>query len=264
MRVLYKGLSGDDVLAWEHFLLGINPFSNLVADGKFDDPTKQETESFQRIVGFSGHDVDGVVGPMTMGKAMGLGFDPLHDDRVDEFSPNWPPPPNHGSLSLIDREKLFGKFAFKSAGTPANPEAIIMTDKWSLKNIVSVNIPQLKKVQGAPKSCNVQCHKLIGPQLSKLFLDWENAGLSDRVLTWAGCWAPRFIRGSRTILSNHAWGNAFDINVQWNMLGTSGALKGEKGSVRELIQIAYDNGFYSGLWFKTRKDPMHMEVYKIL
>ena len=83
------------------------------------------------------------------------------------------------------------------------------------------------------------------------------------VLTWAGSWVPRYIRGSRSRLSNHAWGTAFDINVPWNGLRRTPAFKGQKGSVRELVLIAAKLGFYWGGWF-TRKDGMHFEVSKIL
>lgn len=262
MRTLYIGLTGDDVKAWENFLLGTDPASHVVADGVFDDVTKEATKSFQRKVGFTGNDVDGVVGPATMGKAMGLGFDPLSDDRPDEDGPNWPPTPAEGPLAGPDRERLFGKFAYVASGTPANPEAITITDGWAVGHIITVDVPQLHGVSGT--SGRISVHKLIAPQVLKTFADWEVAGLKDRVLTWGGSWAPRFIRGSRTYLSNHAWGTAFDINVQWNMLGTRPALKGQKGCTRELVQIAYDNGLYWGGWFKGRQDGMHFEAFKVV
>ena len=262
MRTLYLGLTGDDVRSWEHFLLGINPAATLVVDGVFDQATKDETRKFQSRVGFTGGDVDGVVGPATMGKAMGLGFDPLHDDRTDEDGPNWPAVGAEGPLAGADRGKLFGNFAYVASGTPANPEEITITDGWASKNIVTVEVPQLVGLAG-PKG-KVSVHKLVAPQLVRTFAQWEAAGLKDRLLTWGGSWAPRFIRGSRTYLSNHAWGTAFDINVQWNMLGTRPALKGQKGCTRELVQIAYDNGFYWGGWFKGRSDGMHFEAYKVV
>lgn len=262
MRTLYKGLTGDDVRAWEHFLVGIDPTSQLVVDGNFDDATKVATQAFQRKVGLGD---DGVVGPKTLGRAMLLGFDPLVDDRTNqEDTAAWPPVPAEGPLSTAVRGNIFGNFAYRAAGNPANPEAIIITDNWASTNIMSVNVPQLKGVPGAPANCNVPFHKLAAKQLQDTFAAWEAAGLRDRVLGWAGSWAPRFIRGSRSVLSNHAWATAFDINVPWNMLGSQPALKGQKGSVRELVQIAYDHGFYWGGWFQGRPDGMHFEVRKIL
>ena len=73
---------------------------------------------------------------------------------------------------------------------------------------------------------------------------------------------PRFVRGSRTILSNHSFGTAFDINVPWNLLGSVPALVGQKGSVRELVPIANQNGFYWGGHF-PRKDGMHFSIAKL-
>jgi hypothetical protein len=38
---------------------------------------------------------------------------------------------------------------------------------------------------------------------------------------------------------------------------------GQKGSVRELVQIANNNGFYWGGHF-SRKDGMHFEIAKVV
>jgi hypothetical protein len=156
---------------------------------------------------------------------------------------------------------VFGTFAFKSTPVKANPEAITITDGWDKKNIVTVKIPQLKNLSWSE---NVSCHKLISDQLRSLFNEWEKEGNIDKILTYGGLWVPRYIRGSRTTLSNHSWGTAFDINVQWNMLGSRPALKGEKGSVRELVQTANKHGFYWGGHFKSRPDGMHFEAYKVM
>jgi hypothetical protein len=95
-----------------------------------------------------------------------------------------------------------------------------------------------------------------------LWADWERAGLLHLVLTWHGSYVARFVRGSDRTLSNHAFGSAFDINFAWNKLGTVPALVGQKGTVRELVQIANDNGFYWGGHFK-RLDGMHFEVAQV-
>ena len=59
-------------------------------------------------------------------------------------------------------------------------------------------------------------------------------------------------------------GTAFDINVAWNGLGVQPALLGQKGSVRELVEIAFEHGFIWGGWFTNRPDGMHFEAYKVL
>lgn len=250
-----KGQSGPDVEAWQHFLLGIDPTCDLVVDGLFGDAVSDQTMKFQRQTGI---DADGKVGPSTLGRAMLLGFNPLTDVSVDLDGPNWPPAPSAlPNLSNDSMEALFGKFAYVAAPQPGNPEAIKITDNWAATNIVSVPTPQLKIVS------SVAFHKSCVTQLQKLLQDWDDAGLTSLILTWGGSWAPRYIRGSRSVLSNHAWGTAFDINVQWNMLGSQPALKGQKGSVRELVDIAYQNGFGWGGWFPGRPDGMHFQVFEI-
>ena len=74
----------------------------------------------------------------------------------------------------------------------------------------------------------------------------------------------RRVRGSATKLSNHAFGAALDINYAWNKLGHIPALIGSRGSLRELVPIANQLGFYWGGHYAGRKDGMHFEVAKIL
>jgi hypothetical protein len=73
---------------------------------------------------------------------------------------------------------------------------------------------------------------------------------------------PRFIRGSHSVLSNHAYGTAFDINAPWNALGVRPALVGKPGSVRELVPLAAEHGFAWGGHFRTRPDGMHFELVR--
>lgn len=264
MRYLKIGVQGEDVLAWEHFLCGLVS-KDLVVDGIFTQETREATKKFQILAGFKGTDVDGVVGSLTLGRAAGFGFQLTEDESADESGPSWPPQPKIVRLSLQDREKLFGKFKYRSAPTKSNPEAIEILDDWDKTNIVSINVPQLKGVLGAPKSCNVEFHVKCAKQLQELFNAWEKAELSNRVLSWGGSRVSRYIRGSRTSLSNHSWGTAFDINVSWNGLGVTPALKGKPGSVRELVNIAYDHGFaWGGHFNPSRLDGMHFEIYRII
>ena len=84
------------------------------------------------------------------------------------------------------------------------------------------------------------------------------------MLTWAGLWNPRFVRGSRRTLSNHAYASAFDINAPWNGLRRQPALVGKRGSVRELVAVANELGWWwGGHGFPPdygRKDGMHFEL----
>lgn len=260
MQILQKGSTGIDVEKWQAFLRGSIKDSSILISGIFEDNTERETKTFQRRKNLT---QDGIVGPKTLSIALQCGFDLMEDPTQNDTGPNWPSIPQNGPLSYVDREKIFGKFSYISSPVFSNPEAITITSSW-INNIIQAHIPQLSGIPGAPKSAMVPLHVVAAPQITKLFQAWHDEGLTYLILSWGGSWVPRFIRGSRTSLSNHAWGTAFDINVRWNSLGTVPALKGETGSVRELIDIAYDHGMYWGGWFSKRKDGMHFEVYKTM
>ena len=257
MRVLRRGMKGDDVALWQQFLRGLHGRSAIVADGEFGPVTEGETQLFQAVdAGFPASGCDGVVGPKTLAAALVRGFDPLIDDSVDELGPNWPPPPACSPLSPAERETLLGRFDFVPAPSDEEPEGITITDQWEAKSLVKVTLP----VRDRP----VRFHHLAAKQLAGLFAAWADAGLLPLVKTWDGSFNARFIRGSRTALSNHSWGSAFDINYQWNRLGRQPALRGQPGSVRALVPIAHQFGFYWGGHFAHRSDGMHFEIAQLL
>jgi hypothetical protein len=257
MKVLKIGSKGEDVEAWQHFLIGQDLLEGN-ADGNFGPLTQKATIQFQKQNKLQ---QDGIVGNKTFGLAMQLGFSVIEDDDQGKYGPNWPPKPAFSPLvTNEERAEIFGKFDYKAAPLPGNPENIKILGNWQKENIIPVNIPQLKSIAGISK---ISFHRLAANQLIKLWKDWEDNNFLHLVITWAGSFAPRFIRGSSSILSNHAFGSAFDINVAWNQRGTIPALVGQKGSVRELVKIANANGFYWGGHF-TRLDGMHFEVAEIL
>jgi hypothetical protein len=257
MRVLKRGFSGDDVERWQQFLVGQG--QQLEVDSGFGKDTYEATRNFQR----DNHlEVDGKVGHNTLGRAMLLGFDPLEDpDNDAETGPNWPPRPSFNALvSTAQRQQMFGAFQFQAAPLPNNRENIRISGGWEQQNIVRVPIPQLVGVQGASHDGGVRFHRSAANQLRALWQAWADADLIDRVLTWEGSFVPRFVRGSSSVLSNHAFGTAFDINAGWNARGAQPALKGKKGCVRELVPLAHQHGFYWGGHFGNKLDGMHFEV----
>lgn len=261
MNILRPGQSGPEVTQWQHFLLGRG--LAVIADGDFGTKTKTATEAFQREVGLT---PDGVVGRMTLAKAIELGYgsiEPLNPDGEEE-NPHWPPKPDFTGISAAERASLFGTFLFEHAPAPGNPEAIRIRDDWALKNITKVLIPQLVGKSGAPSTGNVYFHAKGADQLKALWQAWEDAGLLDLVLSWEGSYVPRFVRGSRTYLSNHSWGTAFDINARWNALGVEPALAGRTGSVRKLVGLANEHGFFWGGHWGSRPDGMHFELARVL
>jgi|SRR5688572_2174508 len=257
MEALRLGSKGPLVEQWEIFLRGQDLLTDKEVDTHYTVETLEATRRFQirYQVGF-----DGVAGNRTIGYAMAhLGF-----EIFDLSSPDFPAkPPDAKPLTFEERQAKLGEVRFEAAPTPDNPEAIRITNDWKRQNLIRVDIPQLRGVYGAPANGVIDFNKAAAGQLQAMFEEWEKEGLLGNLLSWGGAFAPRFIRGSRRTLSQHTHASAIDLNVPWNPLGARGALVGQKGSVRELALSAYRHGFFWGGWF-SRRDPMHLEVFKIL
>lgn len=262
LKVLRKGMNSKEVGKWQTFLRGLNLYLGII-DNDFGPKTEDATKRFQKRYRLS---ADGVVGSQTYGKALMLGFDVTiieEDEKYFKFSSAYPNKPNFKPLrNNKQREELFGKFEFITTPTSRNPEKIKITDGWNLQNIVKVDLPTLTKATHG-KYNSMWFHKLAKDQLEAFFNEIDKQDLSNRILSYSGAYYPRYVRGSRTNLSNHSWGTAFDINVPYNRLGRTPALIGQTGCVRELAEIGVEFGFYWGGWF-CRMDGMHFEVAKIL
>ncbi|MDI1478912.1 M15 family metallopeptidase [Polyangium sp. y55x31] len=260
--MLQRGLRGDDVAGWQLFLIG-QKFDPGIADGIFGADTLAATVAFQ-----SAHhlEADGKVGRNTLACALQLGFGSLPDpEDLEEKGPNWPPRPDDlPTIGLAERQALFGKFEYVADPHPGERERIRVLGSWAKDNIVTIEVPQLVGKKGAAPKGQVTCHRRAADQIRALFAAWERARLLDRVLTWDGCYNPRFIRGSDTILSQHAFGSAFDINAAQNGYGAEPARVGKPGSVRELVQIANELGFFWGGHFSGRLDGMHFEIARLV
>jgi hypothetical protein len=167
----------------------------------------------------------------------------------------YPAKPSFKALTTAERERVFGKFKYESTGGGN----IRILGNWVAENIVKVKIPQLIGIPGAPKDGVIQWHKKGVAQIKGFFQAVEDAGLLHLIISWAGSYNARFIRGSKTSLSNHAWATAFDINAPENWLGAKPAAIGKKGSLLQLVEIAHQFGFFWGGHF-TRLDGMHFEL----
>ncbi len=262
MKALQKGDAGAAVKRWQQFLTG-QGFDPKGADGKFGKDTRNATLAFQRAHALP---ETGIVDNRTLGQAQLLDF-PVVDDAEGQSrsGPNWPQRPSFEPLvGIAARQGLFGKFAFVHEPRPDNFENIRITDGWERANIVTLEVPELAGKKGASATGKVRFHRSAAPQLTDLWAAWGNAGLHDRVESWAGAFNPRFVRGSDKTLSNHAFGSAFDINAETNPLGARPPLLGEPGCVRELVTLANRHGFYWGGHFAKRPDGMHFELAKLL
>lgn len=253
MTVIRRGFKGEPVEKWQTFLRGLG--YPVLVDGDFGPKTEAATIEFQRDAGVS--PADGVVGNCTIGAAMSRGFLVLPTGHIDDL--NFPEKPEGlRPLTHVERVARFGSFEFEPEPTVGFPEAIRITKRSPEFQIVNVYLPQLIGVDGFPHSGKVLFHARGAAQLVALVEAWDKAGLLGKVLSWGGSFFPRYVRGSRTTLSNHSWGTAFDINAAWNGLGRMPAKAGDKGSIRELVPLAVEHGFYSGIWF-SRPDGMHFE-----
>lgn len=255
MEALRKGSKGTDVTRWQLFLRGQG--HPIVADGEFGPKTHAATRAFQKRHSLA---TDGIVGNRTLGKAMTLGLCVVDDDTTGKHSPNWPPAPKNLKplTSNRERHRRYGHFKWKPAPTPSNPERIRILGSWARDNIVRIELPQLLQV--GRKTARVWVHREAATPLQALWGAWEAAGLLGHIRSWNGSYVARTVRGSKTTLSNHAFGTAFDINARWNRLGAAPALVGETGSVRELVPLANRHGFYWGGHYRRRPDGMHFEL----
>ena len=289
MRSLKIGSRGPDVQSWQTFLRGgqiddngdctAAPGDAIVSDGIFGPATDRQTKAWQINNNLA---ADGIVGPNTWAVAVKDSYpqaavpdgtitvdtdtppDPTgvgsSDPVVDKSSPSWPPRPDWATPLVTDaqRNAVLGMLTYVAAPTDSNPEAVHITNNFVAENTGHANIPQLS-------AHPIAMHKLAVPQFEAWFQAIEVKGLSDRVIGFAGCWVPRFVRGSRTRLSNHAWGSAIDFAVPYNKRGHQPALLGQKGCVRELAEFCYDFGiFWGGAYQHCQLDGMHWEIFKIL
>lgn len=237
--ILKLGTVSPEVARWQKVL-------GLPQSGIFDAATDKATRAWQTK---NGLDPDGVVGPKSLTKA-GL---------VSQTNTWYPPKPNFGSPSNEERTRMFGSFAYKRK----NSTDIVITDDWASKNIVKLHVPQLIGVEGFPKNGIILIHKRAAGPFMAFINEVQEKGLIDRIISWAGSFYPRFIRGSQQTLSNHSWGTAFDINAPENWLGAKPASVGKRGSLLELVPIANKHGFYWGGHYSSRLDGMHFELARI-
>ena len=253
MNLIKKGSRGNRVRDIQKFLVG-SGYSLGEADGVFGKKTKEAVKKYQSDNGLVG---DGIIGNRTLGAMLTQGLALLPDTSDFPPKPDFPP-----LVGNTQRQKIFGKFDYVPAPTNGNPEGIKILGSWVAENIVTVDLPQLAKATNG-KFTRMRFHKKAADQLRGLWSAWEKEGLLKHVLSYEGAFYPRYVRGSRRTLSNHSWGTAMDLNYRWNKLGRIGAQVGEKGSVRELVPLAVEYGFYWGGWF-SRSDPMHIEIAKVL
>lgn len=181
-----------------------------------------------------------------------------------------PPPPPPGppqlrSLSHAARVRLYGSFKWAYRPAPQAPDRIEVDAAWLTANVVILELPHLAHCNGG-KAIRARVHKRVAAPMLALFNAWRSAGLLLHIQSWDGAYVARFKRGKgggdESMLSNHAWGSAFDINARWNRLGMKPAPLGAPGCVLPLVAIANEHGFAWGGHFNSSPDGMHFECVR--
>jgi len=278
---------GSNVIAevqrWQYFLLKQGFLQVGPIDGDFGLNTETATKFFQVKVGVSS---TGALDRDTLAAAGALGYKILPDNHYRKLSEKTFPeePEDLTSPSNESRNRDFGCFKFVQLPRAQRPdaEAIVIRGRcdasapdWVASSIVSMEVPQLKFARGF--GGRIRCHTRAAPIIKALFEKWEAEDLLHLIMSYEGCFVPRYKRrqappgssghGEKKSsnvpkLSNHSFGSAFDINFTDNQLGEEPARCGMRGSVRELVAAANSLGVFWGGHFGT-KDGMHFEISKL-
>lgn len=138
---------------------------------------------------------------------------------------------------------------------------IELTDDWINKNIVTVDIPELRGIVGQKK---IEFFKDAVEQLKSVFKDIKEQGLIDRVTSVD----HSFLRPkdesalgfkNTDVLSPHSLGIAIDINKSNNSPDHTPLPANERGSLLKLVPIFQNHGFGWG----GRTDPSHFQIRRL-
>lgn len=270
-----------EVQRWQYFLRrqGVDQVGNI--DGDFGINTELATKFFQVKAGLP---PSGKLDGKTLTKAQAMGYTVVSNDHYEKLAKNGGPPHPQTlqSPSNKSREKNFGCFRFIQLPLAQRPdkESIVIKGScdgsvadWTAANIVTFDMPQLRFAVGYHGK--FRCHKAAEPVFRKLFTAWEEADLLHLVISYAGCFVPRYKRGQApsgtggqgsksskdvSALSNHSFGSAFDINASQNGIDSPPANWDAKGCVKELVPIANRHNVYWGGHFTSPVDGMHFEI----
>lgn len=235
---LRRGSRGEAVAELQHFL---NNYATCTADGVFGPQTAGCVTHVKTRMGI--RPATPVVTKDDWRRFAYAGLD-LSRDGLD-------------APTGAKKDSVFGPLTYATDVLVAGGPVRITNDFRS--RIQRVEIPQLAGVYGATRDGLMYWHEDYVDNLRGFFEAVEWAGLQDRIISYAGSWVPRFVRGSKRTLSSHAYGTAFDINAPQNWIRARPASVGAKGSVRELVPIAEAYGFMWGGDFR-RPDGMHFEI----
>jgi hypothetical protein len=177
---------------------------------------------------------------------------------LEPRAPGQVPPAGVKLLSRADIEAAFGKI--DPVQERGDGSFTILNPDFKNQRIAQADISPLRGISGVPANGSVDCHEKIRANLEAAVKQLVDQGKQSLILSWDGLWVPRHIMWDRSRdFSTHSWGIAFDINARWNGYGSAPPLSGERGSVRELVPIFEQHGFYWGGYFRTQ-DGMHFQA----
>lgn len=219
--IFKDGSRGEDVeniqKALQHLGFGID-----TVDGIFGNKTKLAVIEFQKQRKLN---ADGVVGPITWE----ILFPKTHPHIPDILVPR-----TRDEVSKIFGDPLESGYWKAYGGFCETPRELNHVFDYQLEG-----------------KNGFWCNKLLIPFFQGVYGAIVLAGLSNKLISFDGCWNVRYIRGGNQ-LSMHSWGIAVDHNAKTNPLGAEGDMNSE------IVEIFESEGFYWGGNFK-RKDPMHFE-----
>lgn len=271
-----------EVQRWQYFLRKQGFSQTGAIDADFGINTETATKMFQATHGLA---VDGEVNGSTLHKAEDLGYTIVPDDYYAKRAGAGFPakPAGLSSPSNATRNKDFTCFKFlqRPRGDRLDRESIVQKGScdggvpdWVAAHITNVEVPQLRFARGF--GGRVSCHRKAAPVIKRLFAKWEEDDLLHLIISYHGCFVPRYKRkvplsdaghdimrsADVSRLSNHSFGSAFDINKPDNELGDVPAFCGRRGSVRELVASANELGVFWGGHFGG-PDGMHFEISRL-
>lgn len=252
MIIFKEGSRGEAVRSLQYFLTNFSP---CTADGEFGPGTVRAVKAAQSVLGIP---VDGIVGPTSIAKFIERGWVPSWSEQPAAVLSPYPNKPGFAALNQAQKIAKFGMPG--SAPQNAVPGGPIVLDSEFAKNLVTLDLAEWFP-QALAKDFGVRHLKLHAKterQWRAFFTAIVEAGHGSDVISCAGSWVPRYVRGSTLTFSSHAFATALDFNAPQNWLGAQPAKRGEKGCLVDIIEIGKRFKIYSGIWF-SRVDGMHFE-----
>lgn len=236
--ILRKGINSPDVVNLELVLQGLG-FSGFTVDGNFDDKTENVIKYIQKSHGFTGKDIDGVVGKNTFEL-----LDRLYQPEVANFTPKETPAveeikPGVFATGLEELETVNQRLANKVLAiiAAAKLEGYNLTTVQGLRTFAQQHALFLQRPRVTKADAGQSYHN-YGVAVDLAFvvngkISWDdklykNIGrwASQVGLTWGGNW--KFVDyphvqlagmpgvGQLRVVYDHAGGGDLGVQAVWN------------------------------------------------